>query len=79
LHCRAGFLGVTRGGPELYLCDFIADTAVEALESVVEIWGRPMVQMAMTMHMGLAFTVDDTAAVKEWVCSVVCEYITLHA
>ena len=58
----SGFLNVTRGGPALYTCDFIADVVVEALGYVVQIFGKEDVQQVMSRDMGLGFRVDDVCA-----------------
>ena len=69
---------MTRGGPALYTCDFIADTAVEALGYVVEIFGKEDVQRVMSRDMGLEFRVDDECALRSIVCGIMCEYQILY-
>ena len=57
--CRSGLLNVARGGLPLFTCDFIADTAVDALGYVVEIFGKEDVERYMVDYMGLKVSVDD--------------------
>ena len=66
---------MARGGPPLFTCDFIADTAVEALGYVVEIFGKEDVERYMVDHMGLKVSVDDKHELRVLVCDIMSEYI----
>lgn len=66
---EAGFDQVTRGGPELYSCEFLSELAWETLGYAMDIFGDEIKQAAAS-ELQLEFSLTDECAVKSFVCSV---------
>ncbi len=64
---------MTRGGPALYTCDFIADAAIEALRLAI---AEELIDggLHMTLTYTLQSSLKDEQAVRNFVCNVLCEY-----